>query len=343
MTTRTICARWHGRCDAHATRLCHGFTLVELLVVIAIIAVLIGLLLPAVQAAREAARRTQCTNNQRQIILGVHGYSDTRQSKLPPVNYIDAAGNTPLIGGAHFAILPFVEERNLFDQFSTDMPTRGFLGARRVVLQNFVCPTDPTHAGGLSTLMCSPTPLVSADNLSGVPVAVATYSYNLAVFGAGRTYDDRPSEAPDVLPSGRSSPIPLGMIPDGTSKTISLVEQAATYPFAHLQNSAYQQGNNEYHEITSWSYPAYIDTYGPHYPNPIYFDVTGDSAGMYDPPQIGTTIQEADPDTAQSFHPGVMVVSLFDGSVRSIAASISIQTWRRLINPQDGQGIGSDW
>lgn len=197
----------------------------------------------------------------------------------------------------------------------------------------------------MSTLVCAPTDLVSRDTLSGVPVAACSVSYNLALFGAGRTYDDRPTDAPDVLPSGRSSPILIGNIPDGSSNTIATVEQAATYPFAYLQNPGYDPSapDNSYHDITSWSYPCYIDTYGPHYPNPIYFDVVGPNAGLYDAPQIGTTVREANPDTCQSFHPGVMVVSMMDGSVRTVRAGISLSTWRLAINPQDGQVLGSDW
>lgn len=330
-----------------------AFTLVELLVVIAIIGVLVGLLLPAVQAAREAARRTSCSNNQKNIMLAIHNFADSFKGQLPPVNFINhsvlnGASGTPVIGSAHFAVLSYLEQGNIYDRYNANVPDKGFLGARLNPLSVMACPTDPTHNLGMSTLMCAPTPLVPADTLAGVPVAVATYSYNLALFGDGRTYDDRPMaqrETPGIYPSGNSSPILLGNVPDGMSNTIGLVEQAATYPFAHLQNPQYDPNapDNSYHDITSWSYPAYIDTYGPHYPNPIYFDVTGPNAGLYDPPQIGTNIREANPDTAQSFHPGVMVCSIMDGSVRNISAGISLRTWRLLINPKDGQVFDSDW
>jgi prepilin-type N-terminal cleavage/methylation domain-containing protein len=322
-----------------------AFTLIELLVVIAIIAILIGLLLPAVQKVREAAARMSCTNNQKQIILAAHNYADANQGRLPPVNYINRLGSTPVIGSAHFAVLPYLEQDNVFRQFDAAASQNGFLGARFVPLGVFVCPSDPTHNNRMSSLAGAPTPLVTRDTLAGVPVAACTYSYNLALFGAGRTYDDRPADAPDVLPSGRSSPILIGNVPDGMSNTIALVEQAASYPFAYLQNPGYDPNNpdNSYHDITSWAYPAYVDTYGPHYPNPIYFDVVGPNAGLYDAPQIGTTPREANPDTCQSFHPQAMVVSLMDGSVRVVSPSVSLATWRRAVNPSDGQPLGSDW
>jgi prepilin-type N-terminal cleavage/methylation domain-containing protein len=88
-----------------------GFTLVELLVVIAIIGVLVALLLPAVQSAREASRRSQCSNNLKQISLAVHNYADTYASNLPVGEYSCCWG-TWLMG-----ILPYVEQNNLFDRY----------------------------------------------------------------------------------------------------------------------------------------------------------------------------------------------------------------------------------
>src|SRR5947207_10777212 len=109
-----------------------GFTLIELLVVIAIIAILIALLVPAVQKVREAAARTQCTNNLKQIVLATHGVNDVRKT-LPPLctagvgNY--TAATTPF--GAHdftlfHWLLPYVEQNTVFTQCN---PTNSYGGA----------------------------------------------------------------------------------------------------------------------------------------------------------------------------------------------------------------------
>jgi len=101
-----------------------GFTLIEILVVIAIIAVLIGLLLPAVQMAREAARRTQCANNLKQLGLGMHSHHDTNGT-FPPA-YVNKGpyGSTPYSFTHGWAphLLPFIEQEQLYSLYSWDFP-----------------------------------------------------------------------------------------------------------------------------------------------------------------------------------------------------------------------------
>ncbi len=130
-----------------------GFTLVELLVVIAIIGVLVALLLPAVQAAREAARRTQCGNNLKQLGIAMHNYADVFQSF--PIGHMfrghfdgdpnDVDGGTGFSWGS--ALLPFIEQANLYSQFdqrwpvSNSNPTRN-LTLAQTYLPAFACPSD---------------------------------------------------------------------------------------------------------------------------------------------------------------------------------------------------------
>ncbi|MDX1948537.1 MAG: DUF1559 domain-containing protein [Pirellulaceae bacterium] len=120
-----------------------GFTLVELLVVIAIIGVLVALLLPAVQAARESARRTQCSNNIRQIAIAVHNFHDTQGTVPPSVAF------TPTGWGHGWGwlvyVLPYVEQKPLFDalSFNTSVCCTSQKAAHDAKIAAFTCPSDP--------------------------------------------------------------------------------------------------------------------------------------------------------------------------------------------------------
>jgi prepilin-type N-terminal cleavage/methylation domain-containing protein len=128
-----------------------GFTLVELLVVIAIIGVLVALLLPAVQAAREAARRTQCTNNLKQIGIGLHNYHDTH-GHFPPAIQFDAGQDfttsDQLRPNWVILMLPFFEQQSLYDSFDftkliSDPANRD---KRGVKIKALICPSDGNTA-----------------------------------------------------------------------------------------------------------------------------------------------------------------------------------------------------
>src|SRR5262249_38708481 len=126
-----------------------GFTLVELLVVIAIIGVLVSLLLPAVQSAREAARRAQCSNNLKQIGLAMTQYADTYKGAFPVGEYNWGWG-TWLVG-----LMPYIEQKALYDQykgFGNMLDTNVVYSATanlpvtKVQLQAYTCPSDSTTA-----------------------------------------------------------------------------------------------------------------------------------------------------------------------------------------------------
>jgi prepilin-type N-terminal cleavage/methylation domain-containing protein len=199
-----------------------AFTLVELLVVIAIIAVLIGLLLPAVQKVREAAARTQCQNNFKQIGLAVQNYAGAYDGRLPPPNFylvVNQTTGNAAVGSAHYAILPFLELGNLYAQYNQDLPPvpppasptsgPGFLGAVNVPVKNFSCPSDPTQINGLAVGG-------GKDGLWGL----SCYSYNNVLFSGGGA----------LTKMGQSCQYRIGSIPDGASNTIGLGSRPAVTP-----------------------------------------------------------------------------------------------------------------
>jgi prepilin-type N-terminal cleavage/methylation domain-containing protein len=132
-----------------------GFTLVELLVVIAIIGVLVALLLPAVQAAREAARRIKCANNLKQIGLGLHNYESTYQT-LPWGNAYKS-GYAPGSPSWSASILPFIEAQNHFERFNFNFKLDQPENATAVTssVPTYICPTDPQSRSPILTARCT--------------------------------------------------------------------------------------------------------------------------------------------------------------------------------------------
>ena len=145
-----------------------GFTLVELLVVIAIIGILIALLLPAVQAAREAARRSQCTNNLKQFGLALHNYHDSFKT-FPRYNHLGAVSGASSFYSytVHIKILPYIEQQAMYDEirtvsnnfyYETNSQTDNYTADKRI--PGFVCPSDqifpdPTRIGNTNYPVCA--------------------------------------------------------------------------------------------------------------------------------------------------------------------------------------------
>jgi prepilin-type N-terminal cleavage/methylation domain-containing protein len=156
-----------------------GFTLIELLTVVTIIGVLIALLLPAAQAAREAARRLQCTNNLKQIGLGLHNYHAT-QGVLPPGNINVSTGTCPggstgptysyscRFGNWMIALLPYVEQSALFDRYDCRYWNQSDQNqtVRETIVPTYLCPSDAV----------AKTPVVPADGFGGTAAANVKYA-----------------------------------------------------------------------------------------------------------------------------------------------------------------------
>jgi prepilin-type N-terminal cleavage/methylation domain-containing protein len=308
-----------------------GFTLVELLVVIAIIAILVGLLLPAVQKVREASNRTSCQNNFRQIILAVFNYAGANGDRLPPANFqqiLNTQTGNVAQGSAHFAILPYLDQGNVFNQFTQDVPSvpppanptsgPGYLSAVYYPLKIFSCPSDPTQREGLAI----------GGSQDG-EFALSCYSYNNVLWGAGGA----------VTTWGRPCPYKVGNIPDGASNTLGLGEQTGGYPGSFSTNNQY----NASEAYNTWAWPAFPlalgSTYGPYSPDPSYLPGGVNYGANYPLPQCGVAPLQSDPTRFQSCHPGVINAALMDGSIRTISSSISQSNWNLLLNPSDGMSF----
>ncbi len=192
-----------------------AFTLIELLVVIAIIAILLGLLLPAVQKVRESASRLKCANNLKQIGLACHNYHDAQQS-FPPgylaiSSYSDGATDTaPGWGWAAF-LLPYLEQDNLYRQINFAQPVQNSAAAQ-VVLPGFLCPSD----------LVPPGPCLLTD-AGGRPVCPAAPSSYAATVGP----DASEADGPDGLGVFyRNSRVRLTDVTDGTSNTTLVGDRA---------------------------------------------------------------------------------------------------------------------
>jgi len=222
----------------------HGFTLIELLVVIAIIAILIGLLVPAVQQVRAAAARTTCQNNMKQISLAVHNYASSYNGRLPPLSNNIAN----VVHTLHFDLLPYIDQNPLY---TAGVAAGGANSAAVNTAQVpvYLCPADGvSHSNGLTL----------NDTAGGTQNAVGwsatNYPANHLVFGkysgsvsAAGVANLSPAyaSATTTTAAGYSCPANynIGNIPDGTSNTICFVERYASFT-----------GIGWYHN--SWTYPC---------------------------------------------------------------------------------------
>src|SRR5438445_11263802 len=196
-----------------------AFTLIDLLLVIAIFAVLVGLLLPAVQKVREAANRTSCLNNLKQIGLALHHYHDAQASF--PAGYQCQPRPDPLFTAPGWGwaaqLLCFLEQDNLGGQINrplaVDAPVN--LDARTTLLKLFACPSDT--GSGIFTVL----------DQSGNPIGDAASNSYAACYGAGGEISNAPDAGNGLF--FRNSRLRFTDVRDGTSNTIAVGERAAIF------------------------------------------------------------------------------------------------------------------
>jgi prepilin-type N-terminal cleavage/methylation domain-containing protein/prepilin-type processing-associated H-X9-DG protein len=304
-----------------------GFTLIELLVVIAIIAILIGLLLPAVQKIREAANRMKCANNLKQLGLAAHNFNDT-YSYLPPQYGYDGT-NSGNFGTIFFHLLPFIEQDNVQNLAQTaGGPATSYLGISFTKtpgrdlrssgmegqpVKTYQCPTDPTA------------PQVNASwGWSG-----ASYASNFRVFGSLQGTD--PAGVDNGVASGQIAvwqgrPVLPATFADGTSGTLMFAEKIGQ---CNTSPPSSADGGNMW---TRWDWLDYWQ------PTFAAF-ITGPSSKFQVNPMPYTFGGPCNPRLAQSLHTGGMNVGLGDGSVRFLTGSISADVWWALCTPNGGEAV----
>jgi len=307
---------------SHPCRATGGFTLVELLVVIAIIGVLVALLLPAVQAARESARRMQCTNNAKQHGLSVHTFEDTFK-QYPPMlapSYSAALTLQPKFAGpVGFTLftwlLPYIEQGNLHEASNKNVATS--VNGRPVyaaVIQAHLCPSETSSPGGRG-----------ATTTGGANLwAVGNYAGNYYVFG-NPTHSN--------LADRREGMARMANLVDGSSNVVMFAERYGTCGNSGNPNAASTQANLWCDSNLTWR-PVFC------IPNVAKEPQAPAADGSLVPCEkfqvTRNWIRECLPSRAQSPHPGGIVACMSDGSVRFCQGSISDAEWAAACNPLDG-------
>jgi prepilin-type N-terminal cleavage/methylation domain-containing protein/prepilin-type processing-associated H-X9-DG protein len=324
-----------------------GFTLVELLVVIAIIGVLVALLLPAVQAARESARRMQCTNQLKQFGLALHNFHDTNKI-FPPA--LDELTTSPSTGSSSVwqaswvpFILPFVEQQPLFQLYRFDRDwadgttnDNATNGPAKKNIKGFLCPSAPasntrppaSNRGlidyGATTEREYPNPFLNAAQSSAVSQPDSNY---IGVLGHNVLLSVNP---PVVRPANHR----MAMITDGTSNTFLLAECAG-------RNTYWWMGKRQVASVPGgagpWANPAARLQIGGCSPtDPNYPINTNNVAG----PRAVNCINKKE---IYAFHPSGANVVMADGSVHHVPANLDLNVAYALLTRDRGENAPVDF
>jgi prepilin-type N-terminal cleavage/methylation domain-containing protein/prepilin-type processing-associated H-X9-DG protein len=318
-----------------------GFTLVELLVVIAIIGVLVALLLPAVQAAREAARRMQCTNNLKQLGLALHNFHDTNQRF--PAAFEELATSPNITGNSPWGCswtarcLPYIEQQAVFQIYRFDrdwqdattnaVPNTGPICTK---IKIFMCPsapaqnTRPVNNGRGNTDYAAtterefPNPFLNVGQASAVSQSDPNF---IGVLGHDKLLSTNPVA---MSPANHR----MASITDGTSNTFMVAECAG-------RNTYWWMGKRQPNTVSNGPWAAHAarlqiggcDPNNPNYPS------SNNVAG----PRAVNCINAKE---IYAFHPSGANVCMADGSVRHVSANLDLNTAYALLTRERGETVG---
>jgi len=318
-----------------------GFTLIELLVVIAIIAVLIGLLVPAVQKVREAAARISCSSNLHQLGVACNNYAGDNKNKLPPLTGSPSGtASRTSYGSVFYWLLPYIEQDNIYNAHSSVLPgdyysysdandpvsnpNSGFIVAQSIKV--YLCPSDSSNDPSQVSVGAA----AAGSGLWGV----TSYAANYQAFTLGTP----------TSPGGTSLPGQPLKFPqafkDGTTNTVLFGEK---YANCNGNYNLWGWGGTFSGPTTAGASNLYMPIFAP-----TGYALANSTAATLPANTYATFVTNPIPTAcnstyAQTPHPAGMVVCMGDASTRTVSPSVLQSTWQAALTPANNDLLGPDW